>query len=161
MTPPRRGDSSLMSGMPLSDDSSFLVQCTGQVESGDFGDVDNLYCRYAFHLGNDWSVLSVSAVPICIPHACTPSSATCLLSVPRFCQLANPAPLPPSLPPSVHVYCHRGWTPACRRLRGRQSTIMKGLSGISLLILHSNLQMCTGGLGWQSVSTVLITLAET
>ena len=50
--------------MPLSDDSSFLVQCTGQVESGDFGDVDNLYCRYAFHLGNDWSVISVS--PPCV-----------------------------------------------------------------------------------------------
>jgi len=40
-------------------DESFYVQCTGQIESGDFGPLDNLYCRYSFHLGNDWTIASV------------------------------------------------------------------------------------------------------
>jgi len=36
------------------EEAAFYVQCTGQVESGDFGPLDNLYVRYAFHFGNDW-----------------------------------------------------------------------------------------------------------
>jgi hypothetical protein len=47
---------------PTSSDetSSFVVQVTGQIESGDFGSLDNLYARYSFHLGHDWTVLAVS-----------------------------------------------------------------------------------------------------
>jgi B9 domain-containing protein 1 len=37
-------------------EQAFYVQCTGQIESGEFGGVDDIYCRYAFHLGHDWSV---------------------------------------------------------------------------------------------------------
>lgn len=40
-------------------DLSFLVQCTGQIESGDFGPHDNLYCRYSMHYGSDWGIVSV------------------------------------------------------------------------------------------------------
>jgi B9 domain-containing protein 1 len=39
-------------------DNSFLLQCIGQVESGDFGDIDYLYCRYSFHYGHDWNIVS-------------------------------------------------------------------------------------------------------
>ncbi len=39
-------------------DSSFFVQCTGQIDSGDFGSMDYLYCRYTFHFGNDWNIAS-------------------------------------------------------------------------------------------------------
>lgn len=35
--------------------SSFFVQCTGQVISGDFGGKDYLYCRYSFQKGHDWT----------------------------------------------------------------------------------------------------------
>jgi len=38
------------------EEAAFYVQCTGQVESGEYGPLDNLYCRYAFHFGNDWEV---------------------------------------------------------------------------------------------------------
>lgn len=41
------------------EESAFVVQCTGQIESGDFGQIDNLYCRYTFHIGHDWSIASV------------------------------------------------------------------------------------------------------
>ena len=40
-------------------DQAFFVQCTGQIESGDFGALDNMYCRYAFHYGQDWTVSAV------------------------------------------------------------------------------------------------------
>lgn len=43
-------------------DQAFFVQVTGQIESGDFGALDNMYCRYAFHYGQDWTVSAVSAV---------------------------------------------------------------------------------------------------
>ena len=42
------------------EDYSFYVQCSGQVESGNFGPLDNLYCRYSFHFGNDWTISGVS-----------------------------------------------------------------------------------------------------
>eukprot|EP01036_Dinobryon_divergens_P025326 gene25326-33858_t len=38
--------------------SSFTLQCHGQVKSGNFGSLDYLYCRYTFHFGNDWSIAS-------------------------------------------------------------------------------------------------------
>lgn len=44
---------------PPTQDDAFYVQTTGQIESGDFGPLDNLYCRYSFHFGNDWTIASV------------------------------------------------------------------------------------------------------
>jgi B9 domain-containing protein 1 len=35
----------------------FIVNVNGTIESGHFGDADNLYCRYSLHYGHDWSVL--------------------------------------------------------------------------------------------------------
>lgn len=35
-----------------------MLQCTGQISSGNFWDVDYLYCRYSFFYGNDWSIAS-------------------------------------------------------------------------------------------------------
>ena len=40
-------------------DQAFFVQVTGQIESGNFGALDNTYCRYAFHYGQDWTVSAV------------------------------------------------------------------------------------------------------
>lgn len=48
----------------VSSDLSFLVQLTGQIESGDFGPHDNLYCRYSLHYGSDWNVVSVRTILI-------------------------------------------------------------------------------------------------
>jgi len=43
-------------------EKAFYVQCTGQIESGDFGSVDDIYCRYAFHYGHDWTISAVSKI---------------------------------------------------------------------------------------------------
>ena len=40
------------------EDSAFFVQCTGQIESGYYGTLDHLYCRYSFHFGHDWAIAS-------------------------------------------------------------------------------------------------------
>ncbi|CAM9876071.1 unnamed protein product [Scytosiphon promiscuus] len=37
--------------------SNFFVMCTGQVEFGEFGSLDNLYCRYTLSFGNDWYIV--------------------------------------------------------------------------------------------------------
>lgn len=37
---------------------SFYVECMGQIEKAEFGPVDGLYCRYAFHFGPDWTIIS-------------------------------------------------------------------------------------------------------
>jgi hypothetical protein len=42
----------------LVDEYAFYVQCTGQIESGNFGSLDNLYCRYSFCFGHDWEITS-------------------------------------------------------------------------------------------------------
>jgi B9 domain-containing protein 1 len=39
-------------------ESSFIVQCLGQIDSGNFGSSDYLYCRYGFSYGNDWDVIA-------------------------------------------------------------------------------------------------------
>lgn len=39
-------------------EAAFYVNCTGQIENADFGPSDDLYCRYAFHMGPDWSIVS-------------------------------------------------------------------------------------------------------
>jgi len=40
------------------DSSSFYLMVTGQVESGEFGGADNLYCKYSFSFGTDWMVVT-------------------------------------------------------------------------------------------------------
>lgn len=40
------------------EDSSFFVNCTGQISSAHFGPNDGLYCRYIFSFGPDWTILS-------------------------------------------------------------------------------------------------------
>ncbi|CAM9458357.1 unnamed protein product, partial [Ectocarpus fasciculatus] len=37
--------------------SNFFIMCTGQVEFGEFGSLDNLYCRYTLSFGNDWYIV--------------------------------------------------------------------------------------------------------
>ncbi|CAG0891867.1 unnamed protein product [Darwinula stevensoni] len=37
-------------------DSVFLLSVTGQIESGDFPGMDDLYCRYQYVYGQDWVV---------------------------------------------------------------------------------------------------------
>jgi len=36
----------------------FVVMVTGQIESGRYEGLDSLYCRYAFTMGDDWTVAS-------------------------------------------------------------------------------------------------------
>jgi B9 domain-containing protein 1 len=36
----------------------FFVMVNGQVESAEFQGVDNLYCRYCFNYGSDWSAMA-------------------------------------------------------------------------------------------------------
>jgi hypothetical protein len=50
--------------MSAEGEQAFYVQCTGQVESGDFGGIDDIYCRYAFHFGHDWTIAAVSEMNI-------------------------------------------------------------------------------------------------
>ena len=42
------------------DEYAFYVQCTGQIEHGRFGPMDNMYCRYSFSFGHDWVISSVN-----------------------------------------------------------------------------------------------------
>ena len=58
--------------------AAFFVSCTGQIEKAEvrlivncvycyytymiyiqLGDLDDLYCRYAFHFGPDWTIVAV------------------------------------------------------------------------------------------------------
>ena len=41
--------------------TGFQIMATGQVESGDFGGVDNLYCKYSYLIGKDWRIIQVRA----------------------------------------------------------------------------------------------------
>lgn len=38
--------------------TAFFVSISGSCESGDFGVIENIYCRYSFHYGPDWTALS-------------------------------------------------------------------------------------------------------
>ena len=38
--------------------SMFCVSVTGQIESASFLGFDNVYCKYCYKYGNDWSVVS-------------------------------------------------------------------------------------------------------
>eukprot|EP00602_Paraphysomonas_sp_CaronLab_P010490 CAMPEP_0185026190 /NCGR_PEP_ID=MMETSP1103-20130426/10144_1 /TAXON_ID=36769 /ORGANISM="Paraphysomonas bandaiensis, Strain Caron Lab Isolate" /LENGTH=193 /DNA_ID=CAMNT_0027559685 /DNA_START=78 /DNA_END=659 /DNA_ORIENTATION=+ len=38
--------------------AAFFVSCTGQIEKAELGDLDDLYCRYAFHFGPDWTIVA-------------------------------------------------------------------------------------------------------
>ncbi|CAN0024742.1 unnamed protein product, partial [Heterosigma akashiwo] len=40
------------------EESSFFVMVNGQIESGDIVGKDNLYAKYAFSYGSDWSMIS-------------------------------------------------------------------------------------------------------
>ena len=40
-----------------SNDIGFSVVIGGQVESADFGGIDNLYCKYSFLFGKNWKIL--------------------------------------------------------------------------------------------------------
>lgn len=37
-------------------ESSFIVQCIGQIVGANFENLDYLYCKYNFYLGKDWSI---------------------------------------------------------------------------------------------------------
>ena len=49
------------SGTALSQ-QCFLLSVTGQIESAQFAGLDDLYCRYSFHTGPDWEIVTVSGV---------------------------------------------------------------------------------------------------
>mmetsp|Transcript_21252 Transcript_21252/g.36485 ORF Transcript_21252/g.36485 Transcript_21252/m.36485 type:complete len:203 (+) Transcript_21252:18-626(+) len=37
--------------------SHFIMNCTGQIESAYFPGLDNLYCKFNLHFGQDWTVI--------------------------------------------------------------------------------------------------------
>ncbi|KAF4521176.1 hypothetical protein B566_EDAN010638 [Ephemera danica] len=42
----------------MSTGSYFLVSVTGQIESAEFPEFDNIYCKYAFAHGPDWQIMT-------------------------------------------------------------------------------------------------------
>ncbi len=38
--------------------SSFQLSCCGQISGGNFGDIDDIYCKYSFSIGPDWSPIA-------------------------------------------------------------------------------------------------------
>ena len=40
-----------------SNDTGFSIVVGGQIESADFGGIDNLYCKYSFLFGKNWKIL--------------------------------------------------------------------------------------------------------
>lgn len=53
-----------MSGA-IGTEGEFYLSVTGSIESADFYEVGNAYCKYAYQFGPEWSVLAVSIV-ICM-----------------------------------------------------------------------------------------------
>jgi len=44
----------------MSAEEEFFLSITGSIEHAEFYDADNVYCKYGFHLGPEWSVVAVS-----------------------------------------------------------------------------------------------------
>ncbi|XP_020279185.1 B9 domain-containing protein 1 isoform X4 [Pseudomyrmex gracilis] len=42
----------------MSVEGQFFLSVTGSIEHSEFYDVDNAYCKYGFHFGPEWSVVS-------------------------------------------------------------------------------------------------------
>lgn len=40
-------------------DGEFYVCTTGSIEYGKFYEIDNVYCKYGYHFGSDWTVVAV------------------------------------------------------------------------------------------------------
>lgn len=43
----------------MSGDSEFYLCITGSIEFGEFYEIDNAYCKYGYHFGNEWNVVAV------------------------------------------------------------------------------------------------------
>ncbi len=41
----------------MDDDSQFWVMCTGSIESCEFASLDNLFCKFSFAAGPDWTMV--------------------------------------------------------------------------------------------------------
>ncbi|KAK6098066.1 hypothetical protein MT418_002132 [Batrachochytrium dendrobatidis] len=44
--------------MTITAPTFFVLVCSGQIESAHFPEYDNLYCKFSFLFGQDWSILS-------------------------------------------------------------------------------------------------------
>ena len=55
--PPTRAAATATATGTAAESTHFVVMVTGQIESGRYEGNDNLYCRYAFAHGQDWSVV--------------------------------------------------------------------------------------------------------
>ena len=56
--------------------SGFYVLVTGQIDGAQMQGFDNLYVKYSFNKGHDWSVLAVSADVS--QHACRVQRSSCV-----------------------------------------------------------------------------------
>lgn len=45
----------------MSAEEEFFLSATGSIEHAEFYDADNVYCKYGFHFGPEWSVVAVSS----------------------------------------------------------------------------------------------------
>ena len=93
--------------------TGFQIMATGQVESGDFGGVDNLYCKYSYLIGKDWRIIQVRA-GVAARFVVVVSLFKCVaLSLLCFCRLRPPPPqthLPPFLRLSAPQLMHLRYT---------------------------------------------------
>lgn len=44
----------------MSVEGQFFLSITGSIEHAEFYDADNVYCKYSFHFGPEWNVVTVS-----------------------------------------------------------------------------------------------------
>lgn len=45
----------------MSVEGQFFLSITGSIEHAEFYDADNVYCKYSFHFGPEWNVVTVSS----------------------------------------------------------------------------------------------------
>jgi len=44
----------------MSAEEEFFLSITGSIEHAEFYDSDNVYCKFGFHMGPEWTVVAVS-----------------------------------------------------------------------------------------------------
>lgn len=50
----------ILSKPVMSVDGEFFLSITGTIEHAEFYDANNVYCKYGFHFGPEWTVVAVS-----------------------------------------------------------------------------------------------------
>ena len=43
----------------MTNEGEFFLSVTGSIESGEFYEIGNAYCKYSYHFGSEWSIVAV------------------------------------------------------------------------------------------------------